>query len=206
MVLRFLFVPILMIYMILMVIMIMFASWFAMDPVQQDRYLSLVGQSDTRNASTTEGRIRGMAREFELGMERPIVGHGLGTTPEAKYHRYGRSQASHNLYAQLIIEVGLIGMVLFLRFLWQIYRNLATLRRHFKARKGEDSFVYRLTQALTTVFFMYAVYSMNYWGLSQYYWYLLGGLVFAFERLVNMQVQLDKYNEQVLRQMKQSQL
>jgi len=38
---------------------------------------------------------------------------------------------------------------------------------------------------------MYAVYSINYWGLSQYYWYLFGGLVIAFGRLVDKKTNME---------------
>ena len=128
-----------------------------------------------------------MVGEFKLGLTRPVVGHGLGTTTEAKVHKWGSTKASHNLYAELIIELGLIGFVIFLRFLYQIARKLSVVRSQFSTlNRSADSYYSRLNKCLIAVFWMYAVYSMNYWGLSQYYWYLLGGLVIAFGRLVDM--------------------
>ena len=51
---------------------------------------------------------------------------------------------------------------------------------------------------------MYAVYSINYWGLSQYYWYLFGGLAIAFGRLLTIEYskhsQLEKSGESQLPQ------
>lgn len=156
-----------------------------MTPIQKDRYLSLV-DSDTAGGASAEGRLKGMVGEFKLGLTRPIVGHGLGTTPEAKFHKWGSTKASHNLYGELIIEMGLIGFVIFLRFLYQIARKLSVVRSRFAAlNKSDQSYYSRLNKCLIAVFWMYAVYSLNYWGLSQYYWYLLGGLVIAFGRLVD---------------------
>ncbi|MBU2955610.1 O-antigen ligase family protein [Marinobacter sp. F3R08] len=172
---------------IVMAVVLVVAAFSVMTPIQKDRYLSLV-DSDTKGAATAEGRLRGMVGEFKLGLTRPVVGHGLGTTPEAKFHKLGRTKASHNLYAELMIELGLIGFVIFLWFLYQIARKLSVVRSQFQVlTKQVQCYYSRLNKCLIAVFWMYAVYSLNYWGLSQYYWYLFGGLVIAFGRLVALE-------------------
>lgn len=170
---------------ILVAIGIALASWQVMNPEQKDRYLSLIGDSHTKNAASAEGRLEGMMREFQIGLERPIVGHGLGTTPEAKVHILGDRQASHNLYAELLIELGLIGAIIFLAYMAQIHKKLRVISIFiFTDGSGASGRFYRnLRYALTAVFWMYVVYSINYWGLSQYYWYLFGGLVLVFYKL-----------------------
>jgi O-antigen ligase len=158
-------------------------AFSVMTPVQKERYLSLIDR-DAEGGASAEGRIRGMVNEFKLGMTRPIVGHGLGTTPEAKVHKLGARQASHNLYAEILIELGIVGFVIFMTFLSRVIKKLFVVRSTFsKVREGVDDFYTRLNKALITLFWMYAVYSINYWGLSQYYWYLFAGLVIAFSNL-----------------------
>lgn len=159
-------------------------AFSVMSPIQKDRYLSLVSD-DTAGSASVDGRLKGMIGEFKLGLTRPIVGHGLGTTQEAKFHKMGSTQASHNLYAELLIEIGFIGAIFFLRYLYFIYRRVQTNKNLFNDLHLDDrNFYSRLNKVLFAVFWMYAVYSINYWGLSQYYWYLFGGLVIAFGRLV----------------------
>lgn len=173
---------------IFLAMVIVVGALSVMTPIQKDRYLSLV-DSDTAGAATAEGRLKGMVGEFKLGLTRPVVGHGLGTTPEAKTHKLGKPRASHNLYAELMIELGLIGFVIFIRFLYQVARKLSVVRSQFSVlNKSDQSYYSRLNKCLIAVFWMYAVYSLNYWGLSQYYWYLLGGLVIAFGRLVEQEL------------------
>ncbi|KPQ30443.1 MAG: O-antigen ligase family protein [Marinobacter excellens HL-55] len=170
---------------IVVAVLVGFAGWQVMSDDQKDRYLSLVGLSETSNAATADGRIQGMMREFALGFERPIVGHGLGTTPEAKTHILGSRQASHNLYAELLIELGIIGTLIFLSFLLKVYQGLVeNQKRISRLSKRPGSFYVNLNKALIALFWMYAVYSFNYWGLSQYYWYLFAGTVVVFHRLV----------------------
>lgn len=164
---------------------IMVASWSVMTPVQKDRYLSLFDRN-AASAGTVAGRTSLIVGEFVLGFQRPIVGHGLGTTAEAKYHNWGISQASHNLYGQLLIEIGMVGFILFFIFLLQTYKRLTMNCRILESTDSVPDVLYcRLNQAMFAVFWMYAVYSLNYFGLSQYYWYLFGGLAVAFGRNLN---------------------
>jgi len=158
--------------------------WSNMTPIQKDRYLSIFG-SDTAQSVTARGRLHGMVEEFRLGMHRPLFGHGLGTTSEAKANILGWSRAAHNLYAELMIEIGLIGMFIFLKYMRAIYKAIRQNDEIMKSVGDEYrlDFSYRLNQALVTVFWMYVVFSMSYWGLSVYYWYLFGGLTVAFSRV-----------------------
>jgi len=166
---------------------LMVGGWASMSSIQKDRYLSLVDKSETHNADTKSGRVKGIVYEFKVAFSRPIVGHGLGTTAETKFHLYGGTHVSHNFYAEMLIETGLIGAMFFLSFLFTVYQSLQRTKFLLKNKNfNQDSLVGRLLKCLTTVFIMYSVYSINYWGLSQYYWYLFAGTVFAFNRLVTL--------------------
>ncbi len=181
---------------LIVVVMIVAAmSWSVMSPVQKDRYLSLVS-SDAAASAGVEGRFRGVEREFELGFRRPIFGHGLGTTPEAKFQFTGKRQASHSLYAELLIEIGAIGMILFLRFLFSIYKNLSVLKKTIPQNQFESN---QMLKVVLSLFFMYLVYSTNYWGLSQNYWYLLAGLSVALIQIIKRQQGRDLYEDDTVK-------
>lgn len=179
---------------ILVAIGIGIAGWSVMDPVQKDRYTS-VFSSESVGSTSAQGRLDGIIAEFKLGLKRPIVGHGVGTTPEVKANTWGKAQASHNMYGELLIEIGIIGFVLFLRFILKIYQQFRKnqhLLQTFMERDSTNRFYWNLNRALIAVFWMYAVYSLNYWGLSQYYWYLFGGLAIAFGQIVSKEVSNDE--------------
>lgn len=169
---------------IVLAVVIAMGGWSVMSGEQKDRYLSLVGMSETSNTDSAEGRITGMVNEFKLAMNRPLVGHGLGTTPEAKTHILGSRQAAHNFYAEILIETGILGFAFFMRFIFQVYRKLRENGRRLQGSATTDSFLFyqRLNKVLIAVFWMYVVYSTNYWGLSQYYWYLFAGLCIVFSK------------------------
>ena len=175
---------------ILVAIGIGIGGWSVMTPLQKDRYLSLF-VDDAKGSASASGRIGGTIAEFKLGLRRPIVGHGVGTTPEVKANTWGSVQASHNMYGELLIEIGIIGFVLFMRYIICIYRQFMKNRGIIKYLKNnpDNAFFHNLNNALIAVFWMYAVYSLNYWGLSQYYWYLFGGLAIAFGRVLSQEAE-----------------
>jgi putative inorganic carbon (HCO3(-)) transporter len=158
-------------------------GWSQLGAFHKDRYISLI-DSNAQGASTKDGRIKGMIEEFRLGFERPLLGHGVGTTPEVKYQKSHGRQASHNMYGELLIETGIIGFFLFLRFIFSIRKSLTSLKEKYNEDSGKEYHFYKqLNKAMVAVFLMYFVYSINYYGLSQYYWYLFGGLTVACYRL-----------------------
>ena len=161
------------------------AGWTHLDDVHKDRYLSLVS-SHTRQSYSAEGRAQVTQEEFSIGMERPIFGHGLGTTAESKVHAGHGPQASHNLYTEILIEVGLIGGFLFLRFLYAIHKEVKLAAQQVAARGSnpDEDLQKRLITCFVAVFWMYVVFSANYWGLTQDYWYAFGGVVTAFGRQI----------------------
>lgn len=167
-------------------------AWSQFGGVHKDRYLSLLhihpahGSVQAEEDQTAYGRVQVTEEEFDIGMERPIFGHGLGTTAEAKVHAGHGPQASHNLYTELLVEIGVVGGFFFLRFLYAIYCELRAGAQRLaqdRERPGDDIYR-RLILALTVLFWMYLVFSSNYWGLSQDYWYVLAGLVTACVRQI----------------------
>jgi putative inorganic carbon (HCO3(-)) transporter len=162
------------------------AALSVMNDSQRERYLSLVS-SDTSQSATAEGRLTGIINEFKLGFERPVFGFGLGTTAEAKFNTWGRSKASHNMYGEILIEVGFVGLFIFIRFIFAI---MTELKVKLTIKSG-IIFYDTLFKVLNIVFWMFAFYSINYWGLSQYYWYNLAGLVIAASFLMNSAMKRD---------------
>ena len=156
-----------------------------MSDFHKDRYRSIVMHDESALGQTSASRIDLIVTEFRLGLMRPVFGHGLGTTWEAKVHKMGlRPQASHNLYAEIMIELGFIGAAIFISYLVVLYilvrSNLLAFQKAVREEADISGFQLRLNKALLAVFWVYAVYSINYYGLSQEYWYLFGGLCIAF--------------------------
>lgn len=169
------------VFLVVFGIIAVMAAMAVMNDNQRERYLSLFS-SETKQSSSAEGRVTGIINEFKLGLSRPVFGFGLGTTAEAKFNTWGHSKASHNMYGEILIETGLVGLFFFLRFILSIKKEL---KLNLELASASNEFYKTLFKVLNIVFWMFAVYSINYWGLSQYYWYNLSGLVIAASLLMS---------------------
>ena len=162
-----------------------------MTDVQKERYLSLGGASSNASANqTAQGRINHLYAQFEVGMNRPIFGHGLGTSLEANANILGKRKIAHNLFLEAFIEIGLIGLILYLVFLKRIISSLNQLAQQMRDLErtipnASEHFDYelRLAQTLRAAFWTYIIFSISYFGVSQDWWYLMGGLAAALSTL-----------------------
>ena len=92
---------------------------------------------ETSNKNTSMGvRIVFYRRSFELIAERPIIGHGVGTVQE-EFDALARNNTGaagatagnpHNEFLLMGIQLGAVGIALFVFFLWQIGRSAFELR------------------------------------------------------------------------------
>lgn len=162
-----------------------FAIWGMMNDVQRDRYFSLTGSEESSAHGSFQGRLDTMLKDFNVALRRPIFGFGLGTSKEAKGNTDSSYQISHILYAEIFIELGMVGLIIFLCFIYRIYRVLINTSSQLKTitkLKNETGEVIplryevNLKESLISCFWMYLIFSIAQYGLSEYHWYLLASL------------------------------
>jgi len=182
---------------IIAVIVIAVISWANMSQVQRERYLSLTGDDTVAGAATVDSRLRGFKKDFVVGLERPVFGHGVGTSKEAIYHKYGSAYVSHILYLEAFIELGLIGFIIYMIFLKRIYSTIhrarsnfanASISTHSNINDNNNSYIYykNLLISLRCCFWMFLIFSFAQYGVSEYHWYVLAALCTLCERKSNL--------------------
>lgn len=112
---------------------------------------------------------------FKLIKERPLLGYGIGSFPEAAHYFFGDYKGMHNTYLMLIFDVGFIGFSFFLSFIYKI------LRISFK--KENELAVLLLISAIIPAFFLDVLVKRFFWN----------GIIIAY-MLIN-QIQLNKSDE-----------
>lgn len=150
--------------------------------LQMERYLS-IGRDDVRFSGTAHGRTEGLVSNLEVVLNRPIFGHGLGTSVEANFHATGLAKPAHNLYLEILQETGIIGLVIFLVFMKSIIVNFKVSLAAIRKRVAEDSYLANITTAMQVWLLMNILFSFASYGLTSYEWYLFGGLSVVIRRL-----------------------
>lgn len=140
-----------------------------------DRYASIVS-SETKNAETARGRLEGTKQEFYVAMQRPLFGHGLGTSRETNANFGSRDQLSHNLIVEVLQELGFVGLVIFSMLLFCIGRSVRRALRALRESSATNPLVLALGLALQVWFAQNLLSSLFTYGLSNYQWYFMGGL------------------------------
>ncbi|HWP99052.1 MAG TPA: O-antigen ligase family protein [Vicinamibacterales bacterium] len=156
-----------------------------MTPDQRDRYASIFS-SETKNAGTARGRIEGIKKDFVVAMRRPIFGHGLGTSYEANSNFAGGQHLSHNLAAEVMQELGVIGLAIFAALIATIAAGVRRAARALRASATASPSLVRLGRALQVWLAINLTCSLFTYGLSDYKWYLLAGLADVLTRLAGV--------------------
>ena len=150
----------------------------------KERYCSIYDESAV-GADTAAGRIRAIQRSLASVLNAPVVGHGIGTSSEVNFNIVGgRAQPTHNLYVEILQEVGIVGFILFMLYIKSIMTMLLSTKKRLE-NSAEAGFLSNLVYALLVWIAMDLVYSLSCFGLSSWEWYLFGGLTVVVCRLVD---------------------
>ncbi len=85
--------------------------------------------------TSAEGRLDGLFHGIQIFFENPVMGVGPGNFP----YTWERAMSSHNLYGQLLGELGAVGFIAFFLLVWTIYRTHRRNRLRIDELQGGDS-------------------------------------------------------------------
>jgi len=153
-----------------------------MTDVQKERVMSITGNQDSAQGKSAQGRMDFMFRMADVWLNRPIVGHGLGTSKEAGANYGEDAKIAHSIYFEVLIELGIVGFYFFVRFLLHIKNAIMSIKQQ-TVKKGE--FDHLLTQVLHSLLWVYLIFSIAYFGFSRSWWYFLAGIVVVQAGMLN---------------------
>jgi len=164
------------VYSLIIIIPLLFISFTLLPSDFQERYISTF-DSSAKGHDTAVGRIKGLKRGLSrLLTIRAVFGYGLGTSAEANYHLAGHHIRSHSFYIETIQEIGIIGMIFFIKYIQSIFRSLARARQHLQNKKVEYKWNLNLIKAIQAWAAMFLVYCIICFGLNSWEWYFFGGI------------------------------
>jgi O-antigen ligase len=115
------------------------AVWMVLPNNQRERYGTLLGEGhETKNAAVHDYRYGGFEASLPLFDERPLLGFGPSSFSAATATRL----LPHNLYGQVLAELGAAGAISFLLILLGVALNVVEARRivrDFRQRTATDS-------------------------------------------------------------------
>jgi hypothetical protein len=151
-----------------------------MDDMQRDRYMSIYSH-DTISAGSAEGRLDGVIGDLKVAAQRPLFGFGLGNSREANANYRGEDRLSHDLYTEVAQELGFIGLAIFIAVLVAMVQSCYRVKRAVAGaeNKADAVFLRHFSESLLVLIMVYLFFSFASYGLSEPYWYFIGGLASA---------------------------
>lgn len=168
--------------------------WLGMREDLQNRYLTLVDPSvGPANAEeSAEGRLQGFWDGIQNWKEHPLTGVGPGCHQVAT----GRGFQAHNLYGQVLGEIGTLGAASFLFVIAGFALNTLEMRRLLRSGYAVQSFP---TRVITAVFAAVILLLVLGWGghnLFRYSWLWYGSFQAIALRCVREQAERDSLREE----------
>lgn len=163
---------------VLLLIAVLFVSfWSTLNKQQKTRYASILQETSTETRdNSSQLRINAWNDGWALFLERPITGWGIGCYSSARGKRFGHYMWPHNLYIQLLSELGVAGVIAFILMLYYIFRNIYQARKLRRNLNMTADWYYHLTNALEICLIVRLVMGIFGHSLYHYIWYFVAGL------------------------------
>ncbi len=141
--------------------------WMILPQDRKDRYLTLVDPSAGRSdavASAGRWRYGGLEAALPMFDERPLLGFGpMG-------FRAIKRIMPHNLYGQLLAELGIAGAVAFGLILWGVAQNTLEAWRIVRyIGKPDDPLAWNAVMAMSATFLLLVIMA---WGFNFLFWHV----------------------------------
>jgi O-antigen ligase len=135
-------------------------------------------RDDVIASGSAHSRIEGLIDGFNMAMLRPLTGMGPGASPTARLEvrddapqdEDGGFLQLHNLYGQVMAELGLIGMLIFLVMIAMYFRQLQLVRVD---NDSETPAWRQFKQVMVMAMFVMLLYGMFTHSLYRFHWMLL---------------------------------
>jgi hypothetical protein len=157
--------------------------WAALPPSLQNRFETIINPDvGPANAQASAmGRIQGLELGLGLWAEYPLTGCGPGAWIPATHSPI----QSHNLYGQLVGELGTLGLLAFAAVLLGFRRNLRQIRTALRDCPPEESeFLRLLARALGMAVFLLLLEGNFGHNLYRATWLWYGGFLIIIHRCV----------------------
>lgn len=170
--------------------LVLLVAWVAMGPERRERILSIAQRSE--DASYVY-RVYAWQAARQMFLERPVLGVGAGSFAAAFYEEFtipdrgrGRWMQAHNVYYQVLSELGLAGVLCFGLLLYLMFRTFRRCRRGWAEVEGNA--ISPLVEGAEVGLVVLLVTGWAGHNLYRFPYYLLASLAMIADRLTQARV------------------
>lgn len=170
-------------------ILILLTGLIAINFVPEDykgRFMSIFS-GEEKEGRSSEKRIEIIKDALILYSEYPL-GIGVQAFPKVRDQMFGRSQNTHNLYLEVLTNIGPIGFIVFFIFVYQLIstnkQNLFLLNRESSINDTDRKLLNNLCKAIIGFILMRLLLGLFGMDLYEIYWWVALGLTLSIRKLI----------------------
>ena len=133
------------------------------------------------------GRLNGLFHGVEMVLKGNPFGVGPGCYMIARRQYFGYTMMSHNLYGELIGDLGILGTIAWALLIRQVLVNLISAKRKLESLSLQKDFLYYITLGMLISLIVRLVIGMGSHGLYYFYWYLMAAFSIIVVKNVDKQ-------------------
>lgn len=145
---------------------------------------SLVTTASRVDVSSTTNRLTGLTHGIGMLLKGNVIGVGPGCFQIARRQIFSYGMAAHNIYGELLGDLGIPGTIAWTLLIAQIFRNLIKSKSLLRGKGMDDGFLYHLALGLQVSLIVRLFISMASHGLYFFYWYLIAAVSAAICHVV----------------------
>jgi O-antigen ligase len=163
-------------------------AWFVLPEHLQDRFHTIIDPSygPEEAKMSAEGRLEGLWIGVRLWQAYPLTGCGPGAWMPAT----NTLLESHNLYGQVMGELGTPGVVTFAAIVALLWLNARSIKRDYRRRGWEKDFLYHLADATGIAIIILLFLGNAAHTLYRFNWLWYGAFIIIARHLVDERLRM----------------
>jgi len=160
------------------IVLVLSIGWYSMPETYQKRFETIYDSSINQSAQeSAEGRIEGLKNGIKLFKLSPVWGWGADNFPFAvKVIGVDDEMRSHNLYGQLLAELGVLGVIPMALLCILIFRTPGKILRQDKTLKKNGDMLYQAAIACSNTLLLLLFQGNFGHNLYRYTWILISAI------------------------------
>lgn len=165
------------------------AATFNFVPAEYKERFGSIFTGQEKEGGSSEKRKEIIADAIKLYIEHPM-GVGVQAFSKVRYEMFGRSQNTHNLYLEVLTNIGPIGFFVFFYFVFKLIKlnamNIKNLGK-FDADSLNNHFLINLSKAVIGYLFIRLLLGLFGMDLYEVYWWVALGIALAVTKLIHIE-------------------
>jgi len=140
-------------------------------------------QEGVHASRTTSDRYLGLVNGISMMIKRPVLGVGIGCYAEARRQFFHYYFYAHNLYGELLGELGL-GSIAWFYLIYLVFRRAGAIKRVLVRAGPHDAFYFNIVTAIQLGLFVRLFVGNFTHGSLIWFWFLMAALTVAVQNIL----------------------